>query len=51
MDQLLLAGFTRPGVERYGELRERFLTMRAFWRRHPLAEVAHPLFAAELARS
>jgi hypothetical protein len=24
------------------------LTMQAFWRRHPLAEKAHPLFANEL---
>jgi ABC-type phosphate/phosphonate transport system substrate-binding protein len=47
MDQLLLHGFARPEAEAYDPLRERFLTMQAFWRRHPLAEKAHPLFAAE----
>jgi ABC-type phosphate/phosphonate transport system substrate-binding protein len=47
MDQLLLARFARPEVKAYDALRERFLTMQAFWRRHPLAEKAHPLFAAE----
>ena len=47
MDQLLLASFARPEVRAYDALRERFLTMQAFWRRHPLAEKAHPLFAAE----
>ena len=47
MDQLLLAGFARPEAKPYDELRERFLTMQAFWRQHPLAETAHPLFAAE----
>jgi hypothetical protein len=47
MDQLLLDHFARPERRAYGELRERFLAMRAFWRRHPLAETAHPLFAAE----
>jgi len=26
------------------------LSMRAFWRRHTLAETAHPLFSADLAR-
>jgi ABC-type phosphate/phosphonate transport system substrate-binding protein len=48
MDQLLLHSFARPEAEAYDALRERFLTMQAFWRRHPLAEKAHPLFAAEL---
>jgi ABC-type phosphate/phosphonate transport system substrate-binding protein len=47
MDQLLLDRFARPETKPYDELRERFLTMQAFWRRHPLAETAHPLFAAE----
>jgi ABC-type phosphate/phosphonate transport system substrate-binding protein len=47
MDQLLLGSFARPEVKAYDALRERFLTMQAFWRRHPLAEKAHPLFAAE----
>ena len=50
MDQLLLHSFARPEAEAYDALRERFLTMQAFWRRHPLAEKAHPLFAAELGR-
>jgi ABC-type phosphate/phosphonate transport system substrate-binding protein len=48
MDQLLLHSFARPEVDAYDALRERFLTMQAFWRRHPLAEKAHPLFANEL---
>ena len=48
MDQLLLHGFARPETAAYDALRERFLAMQAFWRRHPLAETAHPLFAAEL---
>ncbi len=48
MDQLLLHSFAGPETEAYDALRERFLTMQAFWRRHPLAEKAHPLFAAEL---
>ena len=47
MDQLLLRRFARPEVTAYDALRERFLTMQAFWRRHPLAEKAHPLFAVE----
>jgi ABC-type phosphate/phosphonate transport system substrate-binding protein len=47
MDQLLLDRFARPEPKPYDALRERFLTMQAFWRRHPLAETAHPLFAAE----
>ena len=47
MDQLLLGGFARPEAKPYDALRERFLTMQAFWRRHPLAETAHPMFAAE----
>jgi ABC-type phosphate/phosphonate transport system substrate-binding protein len=47
MDQLLLGSFARPDLPAYDELRERFLTMQAFWRRYPLAETAHPLFAAE----
>ena len=47
MDQLLLGSFERPEVKAYDALRERFLIMQAFWRQHPLAEKAHPLFAAE----
>lgn len=49
MDQLLVQRFVRPESEAYDELRKRFLTMRAFWRRHTLAETAHPLFSADLA--
>jgi ABC-type phosphate/phosphonate transport system substrate-binding protein len=45
MDQLLLGRFARPEAQAYDALRERFLAMQAFWRRHPLAEKAHPLFA------
>src|SRR5216683_976229 len=45
MDQLLLHSFARPEAEAYDALRERFLTMQAFWRQHPLAGKAHPLFA------
>jgi len=48
MDQLLLDRFARPERGAYDELRERFLTTEAFWRRHVLAKRAHPLFAAEL---
>ena len=47
MDQLLLHSFAQPEAEAYDALRARFLTIQAFWRRHPLAEKAHPLFAAE----
>ena len=47
MDQLLLDRFARPEAPAYDDLRTRFLTMQAFWRRHPLAETAHPLFASE----
>ena len=49
MDQLLLDRFARPERSAYDDLKTRFLTMQAFWRRHPLARTAHPLFAAELA--
>jgi len=45
MDQLLLDRFDRPDANAYDELRERFLAMQSFWRRHPLAEKVHPLFA------
>jgi ABC-type phosphate/phosphonate transport system substrate-binding protein len=51
MDQLLLERFVRPESRAYDELGERFLAMRAFWRRHPLAKTAHPLFAAEFEAS
>jgi len=47
MDQLLLDRFARPDCRAYDELKERFLAMRAFWRRHRPAKTAHPLFAAE----
>jgi ABC-type phosphate/phosphonate transport system substrate-binding protein len=47
MDRLLLDRFARPEAPAYDDLRTRFLTMQAFWRRHPLAETAHPLFASE----
>ena len=50
MDQLLIHRFARPERAAYDVLRARFRTMEAYWRRHPLAEKAHPLFAAELTR-
>jgi ABC-type phosphate/phosphonate transport system substrate-binding protein len=49
MDQLLLDRFAGPEAAAYDELRERFLTMQAFWRRHRLADESHPMFAAEFA--
>ena len=48
MDQLLLDRFALPERPAYDDLRERFVAMRAFWRRHPLAKTVHPMFAAEL---
>jgi ABC-type phosphate/phosphonate transport system substrate-binding protein len=48
MDQLLLDRFVRPERAGYDDLKERFLAMQAFWRRHCLAKTAHPLFAAGL---
>ena len=48
MGQLLLDRFARPEPAAYDDLKKRFLAMQAFWRRHPLAKTAHPLFAAEL---
>ena len=51
MDQLLLDRFARPETPAYDDLRKRFLTMQAFWRRHALSETAHPLFAAEFGTS
>jgi ABC-type phosphate/phosphonate transport system substrate-binding protein len=48
MDQLLLKGFARPDAPAYDGLRQRFETMRAFWRRQALAETVHPAFADEL---
>ncbi len=51
MDQLLVRRFVRPDSEPYFGLRERFLAMQAFWHRHPIAEKATPLFAAELRTS
>lgn len=47
MDQLLLDRFARPETPAYDDLRKRFLTVQAFWRKHPLAVTAHPLFARE----
>jgi ABC-type phosphate/phosphonate transport system substrate-binding protein len=47
MDRLLLDRFARPERAAYDDLKKRFLAMQAFWRRHPLAETAHPLFATE----
>jgi ABC-type phosphate/phosphonate transport system substrate-binding protein len=49
MHQLLLDRFAPPESAAYDQLRERFLAMQAFWRRHRLAKTAHPMFAAELA--
>jgi ABC-type phosphate/phosphonate transport system substrate-binding protein len=50
MDKLLLDRFAPPQHGAYDQLRERFLAMQAFWRRHRLAKTAHPLFAAEFER-
>src|SRR5260370_19022430 len=50
MDQLLLHSFARPEAEAYDALGERFLTMQAFWRQHPLARQPPPLFPPELGR-
>jgi hypothetical protein len=47
MNQLLLDRFAPPEARPYDDLRERFRTMQSFWRRHPLAERAHPMFAKE----
>jgi len=45
MEPLLLARFERPEPAAYDALRQRFETMRAFWRSHPLAETVQPTFA------
>lgn len=45
MEPLLLARFERPDAAGYDALRQRFETIRAFWRSHPLAETVHPTFA------
>jgi ABC-type phosphate/phosphonate transport system substrate-binding protein len=45
MEALLLARFEIPEPAAYDTLRQRFETMRAFWRSHPLAETIHPSFA------
>ena len=45
MEPLLLARFEEPECATYDALRQRFETMRAFWRSHPLAETTHPTFA------
>ena len=50
MDQLLLDRFAPAERGAYDELKGRFLGMQVFWRRHPLATTAHPLFAAEFER-
>jgi ABC-type phosphate/phosphonate transport system substrate-binding protein len=47
MDQLLLDRFALPERPPYDDLKGRFVAMQAFWRRHPLAKTAHPMFAAE----
>jgi ABC-type phosphate/phosphonate transport system substrate-binding protein len=48
MEPLLLARFDRPDPAGYDALRLRFEAMRAFWRRHPLAESVHSSFARAL---
>jgi ABC-type phosphate/phosphonate transport system substrate-binding protein len=45
MEPLLLTRFEEPDPAGYDALRQRFETMRAFWRSHPLAETIHPTFA------
>ena len=45
MEPLLLTRFDGPDVAGYDALRQRFETLRAFWRSHPLAETIHPTFA------
>jgi ABC-type phosphate/phosphonate transport system substrate-binding protein len=45
MEPLLLTRFEQPDAAGYDALRQRFETMRAFWRSHPLAETIHPTFA------
>jgi ABC-type phosphate/phosphonate transport system substrate-binding protein len=45
LEPLLLTRFEMPDVAGYDALRQRFETMRAFWRSHPLAETIHPTFA------
>ena len=47
MDQLLLDRFAQPERGAFDDLKKNFLTMQAFWRRHCLADTAHPMFAAE----
>ena len=44
MEPLLLTRFEKPDLAAYDALRQRFETMRAFWRSHPLAETIHPTF-------
>jgi ABC-type phosphate/phosphonate transport system substrate-binding protein len=51
LDQLLIRRFTRPNEKEYDVLRERFETVRSFWRRHALATVVHPAFAGWFGRS
>jgi ABC-type phosphate/phosphonate transport system substrate-binding protein len=45
MEPLLLTRFDGPDAAGYDALRQRFETVRAFWRSHPLAETIHPTFA------
>ena len=45
MEPLLLTRFERPEPAGYDALRQRFETMRAFWRGHSLADTTHPTFA------
>jgi len=44
MDPLLLDRFVVPATGPYDALLERFETMTAFWRAHPLAATIHPAF-------
>ena len=44
MEPLLLTRFETPDLAGYDALRQRFETMRSFWRNHPLAETIHPTF-------
>ena len=44
LDQLELAGFTRPDRSAYDELAADFELSRRFWRQHALAAVVHPAF-------
>ena len=45
LEPLLLTRFERPQPAGYDALRQRFETMRTFWRSHPLADTIHPTLA------